>query len=342
MMMKISRRLVIGAMLAVASIPATAAMAFAEPLRIRVGWSNMPHHLIPVLYTKPEILKHYGTRYVVETVQFRGSSAQIPALAAKQVDITVSAASAFSLAIVNGNVDMRVLADVIQDGVEGYNSDAFLVKLDSGIDSIKDLKGKRIATNGIGSFTDTVQRVMYKKHGLEDGRDYTMIEATFPNMSAMIESGKVDLVPTINPFRDQMLATGNYKVLYTQGDVLGPTNGTFLAGRAEFLKENREVLLDFFEDHIRAIRWFRDPANREEAVTILSEFMQQPKENLSYVFTKEDFYRDPFMFPNVPNIQKLIDVPRELGLSKIELQLDPDYVDISFVEEAKRRIEANP
>lgn len=336
-----TRRAAIGMVVILGSALHSMGALQAEPVKIRVGWANMPHHMIPVLFSKPEILKHYGKSYVVEPVQFRGSSAQIPALAAKQIDVGVNAASAFALAITNANVEMKVLADVIQDGVEGYNSDAFLVKKDSGIETVKDLRGKRIGTNGIGSFTDTVQRVMYMKNGLKP-EDYTMVEATFPNMPTMIAEDKLDLVPTIQPFRDQMMATGNYKVLYTQGDAMGPTNGTFLAGRAEFINDNKDAMYDFVEDYVRASRWFHDPKNRDEAIGIIANFMKQPKENLATTFTKADYYRDPYMAANVPNIQKLIDVPTELGLSDIKLKLEPDYVAPEFVDEAKRRIEANP
>ena len=37
-------------------VAATAAMA--EPVKIRIGWSTMPGHMITVLYSKSEILKH--------------------------------------------------------------------------------------------------------------------------------------------------------------------------------------------------------------------------------------------------------------------------------------------
>jgi len=53
-----------------------------EPLKIRIGWSTMPGHMIPVLYAKPDILEHYGKSYTVEPILFRGSSPQITAMAA--------------------------------------------------------------------------------------------------------------------------------------------------------------------------------------------------------------------------------------------------------------------
>ena len=37
-------------------------------------------------------------------------------------------------------------------------------------------------------------RAMLRKHGLEDKRDYTVIEAPFPTMQAMLAEKKADLV----------------------------------------------------------------------------------------------------------------------------------------------------
>src|SRR5262249_57803472 len=54
-----------------------------EPLKIRIGWSTMPGHMIPVLYSKPEILKYYGKSYTVEPILFRGSTPQLTAMAAR-------------------------------------------------------------------------------------------------------------------------------------------------------------------------------------------------------------------------------------------------------------------
>ena len=73
----------------------------------------------------------------------------------------------------------------IQDGVPGYFSSQYYVRKDSGIDKVEDLKGKVIGTNGAGSAVDVAIRAMLKKHGLEDKRDYTMLEAPLPAMAAI-------------------------------------------------------------------------------------------------------------------------------------------------------------
>lgn len=324
------------ALLTVAS-PHTAS---ADPVNIRIGWSTMPGHLIPVLYSKPDILKHYGKSYTVEPIRFRGSSPQITAMAANEIDMAAFGPLVLALAVNNARLDVKVVADIIQDGVDGYHSETFLVRADSGIDKIEDMKGKRIGTNAIGSASDTAIRAMFRAKGMKDKRDFTMVEVAFPNIPPMIDEGKLDLGTVLQPMSKQLIASGKYKVLFTSKDAMGPSQLVFLTANGKFLEANRTALMDFFEDHVRAVRWFTDPKNRTEAVKIIADFMQQSPDTLTHLFTKEDYFRDPFMIPNVKAIQESIDIAVELGLSPTGITVDPNYVDLSFVEEAKRRIEA--
>ena len=45
---------------------------------------------------------------------------------------------------------------------------------------MEDLKGKVIATPGAGGARDIAMRVMLRRQGFEEKRDYTMIEAPMP------------------------------------------------------------------------------------------------------------------------------------------------------------------
>jgi NitT/TauT family transport system substrate-binding protein len=238
------------------------------------------------------------------------------------------------------HLDVKAVADIIQDGVPGYHSDSLFVRSDSGIKSVMDLKGKRIGINAIGSAIDTAVKVMFKEHGPLEQRDYTIIEASFPNIPIMLEEGKIDMGPVLQPFHEQLLRTGKFQVLFSARDALGPVQFVFLAARTDFLEKNREAVKDFFEDHVRAMRWFNDPANHDEAVKIVADFMKQKPEDLQYLFTKGDYFRDPYLIPNVKGIQSMVDACVTAGLLQEKLQVAPNYVDTSFVEEAKRRIEA--
>ncbi len=313
----------------------------ADPLKIRIGWSTMPGHMIPVLYSKPEVLKHYGKSYTVEPIRFQGSTPQISAMAAGEIDMAAFGALAFNLAIVNARQDVKIVADIIQDGVGDGHSETFIVRKDSGIKTIADMKGKRIGSNAIGSASDTAIRAMFKKNGMNDKRDYTIIEVAFPNIPVMLDEGKIDMGTVLQPVSDQLLATGKYDVLFRSKDAIGPTMLVFLGARADFLEKNRTALMDFFEDHVRSMRWFNDPANRTEAVKIVADFMKRPPADLEHLFTKKDYHRDAFLFPNVKSVQDTLDVVKDVGLSPTVVTVEPKYVDLSFVQEAKRRIEAS-
>jgi NitT/TauT family transport system substrate-binding protein len=315
-------------------------VAKADPVKIRIGWSTMPGHMIPVLYSKPEILKHYGKSYTVEPIRFRGSSPQITAMAAGEIDMAAFGALTLALAVNNARIDAKVVADIIQDGVGDSHSETFMVRADSGIAKLEDMKGKRIGTNAIGSASDTAIRAMFRSKGMQDKRDFTMVEVAFPNIPAMLDEGKIDLGTVLQPMSGQMLASGKYKVLFTSKDAIGPSELVFLTANGKFLDANRAALMDFFEDHVRAVRWFADPKNHDEAVKIVANFMQQPPETLSYLFSKDDYYRDPFMVPNLKTLQDNINLTVDLGLAPKGITIDPNYVDLSFVKEAQRRIEA--
>jgi len=316
--------------------------ARADPLKIRIGWSTMPGHMIPVLYSKPAILKHYGKSYVVEPVLFRGSSPQISAMAAGEIDMGAFAPLVLDLAVTNARMNVKVVADIVQDGVGDHHSETFLVRAASGIGTVEDLKGKRIGTNAIGSASDTAIRAMFRKHGMQDKRDYTVVEVAFPNMPPMLEEGKIDMGTVLQPMTADLQASGQYRVLFRAKDAVGPSQLVFLAARGDFLEKNRTALYDFFEDHVRAMRWFTDPKNHDEAVRIVAEYMKQPPQNLSYLFTERDYFRDPYLFPNIVNLQSSIDVAKEVGMMPTAIEVAPKYVDLSFVTEAKRRIEADP
>jgi sulfonate transport system substrate-binding protein len=138
-----------------------------------------------------------------------------------------------------------------------------------------------------------------------------------------------------------LMATGKYKVLFNGADAYGgkPTQAVFLAARQSFLDQNRDALKDFFEDHVRAVRWFQDPANRDEALKIVAKFIDAKPESLPDLFTKQDTYRDPWVMPNVVGIQLVIDAAAKLEMVPRRIEVSPKYVDLSFVQEAKRRIE---
>ncbi|HUZ75252.1 MAG TPA: ABC transporter substrate-binding protein [Stellaceae bacterium] len=313
--------------------------ANAEPLQIKVGWATITHMQpsIDLLQKRhPELFHHFGKTYVAEGVHYRGSTPQIQALAINELQIAAFGPEAFVLAVRNAHLDVRVVGDVFQDGVSGYRSITYVVRANSPIRKVEDLKGHSVASNAIGSFGDTAMRVMLHKHGIKDS-DITTVETSFGNMPAMLDDGKVDLINLL-PQYEHFLTDGKYRKLFTAADGEGRIQAQIWAMRADFIAAHRAALIDFFEDHIRAVQWLLNPANHKEAVAIAAELTKAPPQRLDYMYTKNDSYHAPDARPDIPATQKSIDVNVQLGLLKKGLTISPKYIDLSLVNAANKRI----
>lgn len=321
-----------------------AALAFTDtaradaPLTILTGWLAVPNALQPLLSQKPEVLKHYGTSYIVEPVHFSGTPPQISGLAAGEIDTAGLSFSALSLAIENaGMSDIRIIAGQGIDGAASYQTNEFMVLADSAIHTVEDLKGKTLATNGIGGAIDIALRIMLRRYQLEDKRDTTIIEANLPNMRSMLVERKIDLAAMLPPFSLDPELRRVARVLFTQKDAIGRSQVIVLVARAGFLARNRAAMVDFLEDTLRLQRWCLDPAHHRDAVKIVAAAMKQPPEKVDWVFTAHENYRDPDGLPDMKALQSNIDLMQKLGFLSAHIEI-ADYADLSLAEEAARRV----
>lgn len=338
-MPKISATLL--ALLSAASLFAGLSGAAAEPLKIRMGYVQLPGHLGPILFqdgaAPRAAMKHYGKSYVVDPIRFRGTTPSIQALAAKEIDIAAQSISSFALSIQNAKLDVKVVADTFHDNGKTNWTSPFMVLNDSGIDKIEDLKGKRIASNAIGSASDTAMRRMLKKHGLNE-KDFNTIETAFGNMPAMLFQEKVDMIVVLPQFM-RLVDKAKVKTLFTIRDAVGPQQTIMWVARTDALKENRQAWVDFFEDYMRGLRFVQDPKNHDAAIEAVTKFTKQPREAVDYAFTDHDYFRSLDMVPDVPGIQVGLDQAVESGALKEPLKNLDSYVDLSFIKEAKERID---
>ncbi|HEY2136405.1 MAG TPA: ABC transporter substrate-binding protein [Xanthobacteraceae bacterium] len=315
-----------------------ATSAGAEPVKIRLSWIAPVANWGSLLLEKKDLAKHLGTSYTLETTRFAGTPPLITALATGELEIADLTFSTLPIAIQNAGLDdLRVLSDEFQDGNPGYYVNEFMVLNDGPIKKPEDLKGKSVATNAAGSAVDVAMRAMLRKHGLEDKRDYAIVEAPFPTMRAMLTEKKVDLVPAVLPFSlDPELRKAAHP-LFTTADAVGVTQFSMWVARKPFIDKNRAVLVDFMEDALRIVRWYLDPANHKEAMEIAARVTKQPVERFDWVFTHKDNYRDPNMMPDLAALQRNVDTMKDLGFVKASVDVKA-HADLSIVEEAAKRL----
>jgi NitT/TauT family transport system substrate-binding protein len=326
--------------LAVSGIFLCAATAVADPVKLRVGWSDVPSSITPILDQTPNLATHLGQSYTLEPIHFAGTAPMITALATGDLDIGEMAFGSFGLAIQNAHMtDIRVIADEMQDGVPGYLSIPYVVLNDGPVKAIADMKGRVAATNVVGSGTDIGMRAALRKvGGLEDKRDYSEIEVPYASMKDALKTGRADLIATVHStVLDPELQAISRPLFYLR-DGMGVTSILFRVARAPFIAKNRAVLVDFFEDETRALHWYIDPENHDKAVQIAAAFNRNsPAAYDKWLFTKEDIYRDPDNIPPLKALQSNLQTQKAAGFLNIDIDV-AKFADTSIVEEAAKRV----
>ncbi len=321
----------------IAAVALCAAMANAEPLRIRVDWTAVPEQFAPLIPSVPEyapnVYRHYGKSYVVEPVKLAGGGATLTALATGNTDLSTMGPQALVLGLVNAKLDLRVIASQIATEVPGYRQTYFWVDKHK-IKTIDDLKGKIIGVNARGSNIDAAAEVILSKRGFASPRDYDMIELPFSSQLSALKSATIEAAVLIPPFSLDAEADPNLKPIFSIGDALGPLETSMWVAKADFVARNRAALVDFLEDNIRMRRWMFDPKTRMDAVRQLSDLTKIPIERYAgWVYTSKDYYYDPDALLDVKRLQKNIDDMDRAKIIPNAINVSP-HVDLSLAEEA--------
>jgi sulfonate transport system substrate-binding protein len=310
----------------------------AEPVTIKVGWVLMTSTSVPLSLEKKELLHHYGQSYVIEPVNIRATSAMITALGTGDVNVGTLAYSSLAFAIQNAKLnDLRIISDIAQNRAQDPFTTHFLVLKDGPIKKVEDMKGRVGASLAAGSAVDISMRAMLRRHGLDDRKDLTIVEAAFPNMKSMLLQHKADLVALIPPYTEDPALKEGSTTLFTQKDAMGPIQLLVWAGRADFIAAHRAAMVDFMEDSLRVTRYFTDPAHHEEVIDIVAKALKQPREQVDFLFTANDSYRNPEGLPDLDALQHNIDTQREVGLIEQSIKVK-EYADLSIVKEAAVRL----
>ena len=118
--MKRLMKAVAAAVIGCAMLMAAAAPGKAEPVKIRLAYGIIPGVISPLVFLKPDILKHYGKTYTVDSTYIRATSIALQGMASGDVDLSYLSFTALASAIMNGGLDLKVIADISSWSSQGY------------------------------------------------------------------------------------------------------------------------------------------------------------------------------------------------------------------------------
>jgi NitT/TauT family transport system substrate-binding protein len=163
----------------------------------------------------------------------------LPGTLGKQFDLAPSTAPDLLNAVANGLNIAAVAGETLETSAN--KSYQVMVKADSGINSIKDLAGKRVAGPGVGSVMHVALLYQVAKEG-GDPATVVGLETPFTAMMDQLKSGRVDAVEPLEPFVGQMLGAGFKSIGDPLLAVADPVLFPFWIADADWARANPDVL----------------------------------------------------------------------------------------------------
>lgn len=144
----------------------------------------------------------------LELVVGAGSSAaQLPALATGELDFML-ASPVTALTAATQGLDVRIVNGVTQnDPAVVEDSTAVVVGAGSSIKSARDLEGKKVSVNALGSIGEIGIREAVARDG-GDPNKVTFVQLSFPEVAAQIEAAQIDAGMAGSPFMQQVMGKG--------------------------------------------------------------------------------------------------------------------------------------
>jgi NitT/TauT family transport system substrate-binding protein len=196
----------------------------------------------------------------------------LPGTLGRQFDFAPSTPPDLIKAVLAG-IDVVAVAG---QGIETKDNPSthLIVRKDSAITSMQDLKGKVIATPTLGAIIHVSVLHGLKKNGI-DPNSIRAVEVPFPNMPDQLKAGNVDAVEALEPFAGQLLAAGNRSLGDPLLSVSDEVLYTFWISERKWAADNHAVI-DAWVASLNQAKEFMD-ANPQEARAILAKYTKLPE-----------------------------------------------------------------
>jgi ABC-type nitrate/sulfonate/bicarbonate transport system substrate-binding protein len=195
---------------------------------------------------------------------FMQNAPGLQALIANTVQFSGSGSSAL-VAISKGNAPLKTVL-AINDQVLQW------VMVRPNISSIKELRGKKVATTGVASIAAFMLRNIMVKYGM-DGKDVVMIDPGPVNRVPSLLSGAVDAA-IVSPEERYATLDQGMKDLMFIGKEVKNSWGTF-ATSERFIKEQPKLMLGFARAVLKGLRVARQ--DRDGTIASVTKFSELEK-----------------------------------------------------------------
>ena len=259
--MKNNSRLVILASFVLLSISNLQQSFSAEVAKVIIGMDAPTLSDLPLsVALKKDFFKPEGLN--VLPVLFRSGPTAMQAL--------VSGSIQFSTGFGTGT--RAAMAGAPVKGIIGFNNKpAFILygRRESGIRSIADIKGKKIAVTGVGSTTDYAARAILTHHHVDPDKEVSILAVGSESVFGALQKGVVDAAVLWAPDFAVAEKLGMVR-LQSLADIMElPGSGVVVSD--QLIKENPLLIKKFLRGTLRGFHYVHDPKNKDEIVSWITK-----------------------------------------------------------------------
>jgi len=282
--------------------------------------------VIPWIAKEAGIFSKHGID--AEVILLTGSPRLMQTLLAGDIDYSLGGTSSVLRARFRGG------DPVIVAGTTNFTGQRLLIRPDSPLKGIQDLKGKTVGVTQYGSQGDTFLRDALKRAGLKPDTDVSIIQmGGTPQVASALVAGKVDAgvsgessLLLIHQGRAKGLPGGSAKEMNIPGV------GATLNVTRRFLARDRDGVTRFLRAYVEGIHYFR--TNREGSIRALQKFFRGATvEQTAFIYDDQHEVIDPLPIPSDEALQGELD--RETD-PKAKTFKPADFVDMSMLREIEK------
>ena len=240
---------------------------------IRVAFFPSISHAVPIVGIENNIFQENLTEQKIIEVKIFDSGPQvIESLFAKSIDLAYVGPGPIITGFLKSNgQDLKILAGAANGGA------SFIIQKDSGLDSIENFQGKRIASPQISNTQDVSLRHYLSTHGLEPvekGGTVFVINISNPDIYTLFAKGDIDGAWVPEPWATILVEELGGVRLFNESQFWPEKqfSSVLLIGRTNFIEQNPETVEKWILSNQKTAEWIN--SNPDKTKMIYNEFMQ--------------------------------------------------------------------
>ena len=242
--------------------------------KIRVAFFPSISHAAPIVGIENGIFERsIGQEIKIETKLFDSGPQVIESIFANSIDVAYVGPGPVINGFLksNGN-DIKILAGASSGGA------SFIIHPDSGLDSIENFDGKRIASPQISNSQDVSLRHYLASNNLqpvEKGGTVFVLNISNPDIYTLFAKGEIDGAWVPEPWATMLVEELDGVRLFNEENLWPNEEFTsvLLIARTDYLEKNPELVKNWLKSHEETIAWIN--ANPDKSKSIFEGFLKK-------------------------------------------------------------------